>query len=181
MSSVSKREPGRSSVTSEGPSDASDGRASQTFPISTPSPQTPSPTENYRRQHAELLELALQIGKRLTPEDLKRSAPEVRRLLAQFAGKLNMHARMENDAFYPRLFAHRDEAARARAHELFSEVGGIYDAFHEFLKAWPSAASIEENPAEFIRQTGKVLRILGKRMMREEAELYPLVDALEGR
>jgi hypothetical protein len=144
------------------------------------SPGAPSSaTHNYRRQHVELFELAMQLGHRLTPAEVARNANEIRLQLAQFTGKLKIHARMENDALYPHLFAHRDETIKAQAADLFAEVGKIYDAFEQFVKAWPSAAAIEAEPAEFIKQTGKALRMLGKRMMREESELYPLVDAVE--
>lgn len=136
-------------------------------------------TENFRRQHAELLGLAAEIGGRLTPDAVSGGAPELRRLLAQFAGRLNIHARMENEALYPRLFEHHDARVRAQADALFAEVGTIYQAFGALLEEWPSAAAIEQRPLEFIRQTLKVFRLLGKRMLREESELYPLVDSLE--
>jgi hypothetical protein len=143
------------------------------------SPDAPrqSPVENFRRQHQDLLTLAAEIGGRLTPERVAGEAAEVRRLLAQFAGKLNVHARMENDALYPRLLEHDDAAIRAQAEALMSEVGGVYDAFGAFLETWATAASIEAAPGEFIRQTARVLRLLGKRMVREENELYPMVEA----
>lgn len=136
-------------------------------------------TENFRRQHAELLELAAEIGSKLSPDMVERNAGDLRRLLAQFAGRLNIHARMENEALYPRLFEHRDAHVRDRAEALFSEVGSVYDAFGALLKEWPTAAEMAQRPADFIRQTLKVFRLLGKRMLREESELYPLVDTLE--
>ena len=136
-------------------------------------------TENFRRQHVELLELAAEIGGRLSPDAVTRGAGELRRLLAQFAGRLNIHARMENEALYPRLLEHHDPRVRAQADALFSEVGGIYEAFGALLEDWPSATEMEQRPADFIRQAYKVFRLLGKRMIREENELYPLVDTLE--
>jgi len=145
-------------------------------PSSVPEPRQ-SPVENFRRQHADLLALAAEIGGRLTPERVAAEAAEVRRLLAQFAGKLNVHARMENDALYPRLLEHADQAVRRQAEELLSEVDGVYDAFGALLKAWPTAASIAAAPSDFIRQATKVFRVLGKRMLREEHQLYPLVEA----
>ena len=125
------------------------------------------------------VELAAEIGGKLSPDAVARNAGELRRLLAQFAGRLNIHARMENEALYPRLFEHRDAHVRDQAEALFSEVGSVYDAFGALLKEWPSAAEMAERPADFIRQTLKVFRLLGKRMVREENELYPLVDTLE--
>src|SRR5262245_61000618 len=55
-------------------------------------------TENFRRQHQELLGLALEIGGRLTPARVAGEAAETRRLFAKFAGRLKVHARMENEA-----------------------------------------------------------------------------------
>jgi hypothetical protein len=136
-------------------------------------------TANFRRQHQELLELAADIGARLTPARVAAEATDVRRLFAQFAGKLNVHARMENDALYPRLLVHPNDTIREAAENLHHEVGDVYDAFGRFLSTWQSAAQIEEAPAEFIRQALRVFRTLGKRMLREETELYPLVDRLD--
>jgi hypothetical protein len=45
----------------------------------------------------------------------REEAADVRRLVAKFAGKLTVHASMENEAVYPRLFDHPDPAVRARA------------------------------------------------------------------
>ncbi|MFO0762840.1 MAG: hemerythrin domain-containing protein [Byssovorax sp.] len=136
-------------------------------------------TENFRRQHAELFTLAAEIGGRLTPDGVASGAAELRRLLAQLAGRLNVHARMENDALYPRLLSHHDARVRDQAQALFDEVGGIYAVFGALLNDWPSAAEMEARPADFVRQTMKVFRLLGKRMLREENELYPMVDAIE--
>lgn len=141
--------------------------------------QPTTSTENFRRQHQDLLELAAEIGARLTPSRVAAEAGEVRRLFAQFAGKLNVHARMENEALYPRLRQHPEQAIRVTADALYDEVGKIYDSFGNFLQAWPSSASIEQSPNEFVREAFRVFRILGKRMAREEVELYPLVDRLD--
>jgi len=142
-------------------------------------PEPSRPTEKFRRQHQDLLDLAAEIGGHLTPARLAGEAGEVRRLFAQLAGRLNVHARMENQALYPRLLAHPEAEIREHAAALFGEVGGIYDALGAFLQAWPTAAAIEAAPGDFIRQAMRVFRLLGKRMLREEAELYPLVDRLD--
>lgn len=135
-------------------------------------------TENFRRQHKELFEIAMQVGAKLGAADLVSNAADVRRLLAQLAGKLKVHARMEDEALYPRLLTNSDPAVRQRASALFDEVDGLYDAFEQYLRAWPSAAEIAASPTEFARQTMKVFRTLGSRMRREEEELYPLADEL---
>jgi hypothetical protein len=135
------------------------------------------PTENFRRQHAELFELGAEIARQLTIKNLETNAPHVRRLVAQFAGKLAMHAKMENDALYPRLLAHHDVDVQERARGLLDEVRHIYGVFGKYERRWPDAQAIASNAAVFVRETFDVLRILGRRMAREDAELYPLADS----
>ena len=101
-------------------------------------------------------------------------------LFTQFAGKLSVHASMENDALYPRLLEHHDPTIRASARVLMDEVGALYEAFGEYARKWPTVVSIEADPRAFARDTREVLRVLAFRMMRENDELYPLVDAIEG-
>ncbi len=135
------------------------------------------PTERFRRQHDELARIADSIEQRLADVQAGGSAAEVRRLLAQYTGKLGIHLRMEDEALYPRLLGGRDGILRRRAAALKTSVGALDGEFQTFVRAWPSAASIEVNLLEFSRQFGRIRQSVARRMQREEAELYPLMDA----
>jgi hypothetical protein len=139
-----------------------------------------SSCERFRRQHEELTVLGMEIASKLSRRTIVEEAPAVRRLLAQFAGKLAVHASMENEALYPRLLAHSDPAVRARARELFDEVGDLYDAFHAHSARWPSAAAIQADGSGFVKETRELFLRLAFRMSKENDELYPLVDACGG-
>ena len=143
------------------------------------SPAVDASTDRFRRQHEELQALGLQIADKLARATLATEASLVRRLVAQFAGKLAVHASMENEALYPRLLQHDDPRVRERARSLFDDVGTIYATFGDYAKRWPTAASIEADPRAFARETREVLRVLAFRMMRENDELYPLVESVE--
>lgn len=136
------------------------------------------PTENFRRQHEELMQLGMEILGQLQPETAAARATEIRRQLARFAGKLSVHASMEGDALYPRLLAHEQPDVRAIAATFVDELGGIYGAFGNFTRKWPDADSIARDPVTFVRHTRDVFKLLARRMMKETSELYPLVDDL---
>ncbi|HVY49565.1 MAG TPA: hemerythrin domain-containing protein [Minicystis sp.] len=136
-----------------------------------------SATANFVRQHEELFALGSELAPRLTVERVAAEAPEIRRALARFAGKLRVHARMENEALYPRLLVHGDPEVRRRAQALFDELGPIYAGFDAYLARWPTAEALRADPATFVRETFGVLKQLGRRMWRENLELYPLADA----
>jgi hypothetical protein len=146
-------------------------------PITPPPASGPRPTDNFRRQHDELQSLAIAIAQQLVVKNLEDNAPNVRLMLAKFSGKLKVHAKMENEALYPRLLHHRDPVIRAQAKGLLDEVQKLYSTFGTYADRWCAAGAIEGNPAEFIRATMETFRLIGKRMMRENGELYPMVDA----
>jgi hypothetical protein len=146
--------------------------------VSTP-PATSS-CDRFRRQHEELKNLGVEIAAKLSRRTIMEEAVNVRRLVAQFAGKLTVHASMENEALYPRLFEHSDPAVRACAKELFDEVGDLYAIFHDYAARWPTVEAIQANGAGFVKETREILFRLAVRMTKENDELYPLVDACGG-
>lgn len=136
-------------------------------------------TERYRRQHDELAGLVASMEQRLDGVLAGGSAADLRRLLAQYSGKLAVHLRMEDEALYPRALGDGDATLQRVAAVLKRDVGPLHEEFQRFLEAWPSAAMIESRPRDFAMQLARTLRTIARRMQREEAELYPLVDALE--
>ena len=134
------------------------------------------PSERFRRQHDELLELTLEIEAALTGSDFPRNAREVRRMMARLKGKLVVHSTMENEALYPRLLEHPDPTTRALSKDLFDELSGIYDTFSAHHTKWTSVEGIEADPAAYARHTREVFEKLKLRMERENRELYPLAD-----
>ena len=125
------------------------------------------------------MELGGQIFACLVIPSLEADPNPVRHLLARFKGKLEIHASMENEALYPRLLAHPDAGVRETANRLQGEVGDLYKNVGTYLERWPTSQKISSNAPDFARETFDVLRALGKRMKREDRELYPLVDAHE--
>jgi hypothetical protein len=136
-------------------------------------------SERFRRQHEDLAILAKELVKRLDTRVLGVDPSSARQTLAAFSGRLRVHAAMEQGALYPSLFAAADETVAKKAHELFSEVGTLYDEFFGFMGRWPDNAAVRADPEAFSRETMAILFRLGQRMRRENEELFPLVDALD--
>jgi serine/threonine-protein kinase len=140
-------------------------------------PSARSATHNFRRQHEELASLGAEILAMVgSAESVAENAAAVRKVVARFAGKLKMHAAMENEALYPRLLQHRDPLVRAKAKSLFDEVERIYSTFGAYAAKWPTVDAIGADPAAYAKDTRRALATLWARMMRENDELYPMVD-----
>jgi hypothetical protein len=137
-----------------------------------------TPTQRYRDQHAEILQIANQISAYLEPGRLPAGAAEVRRLLSSLAGTLKHHLAVEDDSLYPRLRGHADPKLRAMATAFSGEMSGLKGAFQAYNQKW-SERAIAANAGDFARETQGVFAALAKRIQRENTELYALVDSLD--
>jgi hypothetical protein len=132
-------------------------------------------TEHLQRQHLELMQLAQEIGSLLVPEVVETQARTVRILVARFAGKLRIHDRMETQGLYPALLSDERAEVRAAATRLRDELGGLYAVFDTYERKYPDATSLVRSPQAFIADTLEVFQILGRRMNRENRELYAVL------
>jgi hypothetical protein len=133
-------------------------------------------TGNLRRQHRELLRLSKDIAESLKPDAIAQHAAKLRGLIAALSGVLNVHLAMEDGVMYPRLQAHDDPEIRGLAARYVDEMGGLKKTFAEYSRRWNTPEAMRAAPGDFIRESHAVFDALTHRIMREEAELYPLVD-----
>ncbi len=133
-------------------------------------------TDNFRKQHGELLNVAKAMAKLLDAEQLKKDATEVRHLLSVLHGKLSVHLVMEDKSLYPRLLNHHDAEIRATTQRFIDEMGTLAGVFKGYVGKWPTPVAIQSNPEAFISETGAVFEALGGRIQRENSELYVMAD-----
>jgi iron-sulfur cluster repair protein YtfE (RIC family) len=136
-------------------------------------------TQNFRKQHGELLNVAKSMAKLLDAEQLKKDAVEVRHLLSVLHGKLSVHLVMEDKSLYPRLLNHHDSRIRATTQHFIDEMGTLASVFKGYVGKWSTPSAIQADPATFIAETKAVFDALGNRIDRENNELYVLADQQE--
>ena len=130
-------------------------------------------TDKFRQQHDEILGI---VGELTQHIKTKAEAQVMRTSLSSLAGKLNFHLAMEDKALYPRLM-NGDGSAKGVAGRFMQEMGGLGEVFQAYNNRWQVSA-IRKDPEGFAAETHKVFQALGKRIARENAELYPLADKL---
>jgi hypothetical protein len=126
-------------------------------------------TENFRRQHKELAGIATAL------ESISEPTTS-RHLLSELAGKLQMHAAMEEQALYPRLLADARPEVALVAQRLREEYGGVYKTVDAFIRRWRPAGVIETAPDAFADETKTIVAALRQRIDVEERELYTAAD-----
>ena len=133
-------------------------------------------TDNFKRQHQELLAMVGEIAGKLKSDPADAKA--LRALLSGLAGKLTVHLAMEDKALYPRLMQQQDARSTALAGKFMKEMGGLAQVFATYNNKWQVTA-IKADPAGFSDETRKVFGALAHRIGRENTELYPLADKTE--
>jgi hemerythrin-like domain-containing protein len=130
-------------------------------------------SDKFRQQHQDILAT---VG--VMNEKLKANADAqiLRLLLSNLAGKLRFHLAMEDKALYPRMVNQGDDMSAVAA-RFMEEMGGLAAAFENYNAKWQMTA-IRNDPAGFAAETHAVFQALGKRIARENAELYPLADTV---
>ncbi|MBF0315426.1 MAG: hemerythrin domain-containing protein [Oligoflexia bacterium] len=134
-------------------------------------------SDRFREQHEEMVKVVGQISALSTNADkVKQNANNVRALLSQLMGSLKSHLAMEDNVLYPDLLKNSDEKVRNLATRYSSEMGGMKAAVEKYNSKWITAKNIEDNAAIFLSETKDLFNVLGKRIDRENSELYPLLD-----
>lgn len=133
----------------------------------------------YHHQHAGLLRMAVELTTAMQQPFSPEALRQVRVQVARLKGAMLVHARMENDALYPYLMSHPDPEVAERATALFDELGEMYDGFAEFDARYALVDCNERSANEYYSAIRRLLKRLGKRMQREDMELYPLVERAE--
>lgn len=133
-------------------------------------------TDRYRQQHAEIMRLAVEIGKRLEPATLVNSAAEVRKLLSEMSGKIIVHLAAEDTVLYPLLQKSKDPSTKALAARFAAEMGPIAQAFQNYAVRWGMESEIRSKPDAFASETKAIVKALSERIRKENTELYPLAD-----
>lgn len=139
-----------------------------------------SATDTYRRQHEDLVKVVVEISGYLDPEKAKKDAAQVSALLSRLVGKLKIHLAMEDESLYPKLLAHADPKVKEIATRFQKEMGTMKPVVEGFAKKWGSAMAIQGNPAEFVKETKGLFDALGKRVEKENNELYATFDKVAG-
>lgn len=126
----------------------------------------------FKAQHKDLLNLVNQLAP-LAPNAAAKAA-DIRTLLGQLAGKVTQHLAMEDMVLYKNMLA--NPATKPIAERFQREMGGIASVFTGFVGKYATPAAIQANPSGFAAEFNGLVKALGDRIKREEAELYAAFD-----
>jgi hypothetical protein len=127
-----------------------------------------------RHEHAELTVIARQLSKMLSL-DAPPPAQELHEVRMKLTSALIRHLKTEDWVLYPRLLRSSDKRVALTARTFSAEMGGLSKDYGDYASRW-GANAIEADWDGYRRETSEILGALKVRMVREERDLYPLLD-----
>ena len=130
-----------------------------------------------RQDHADIVRmvrtLEAAVGQPSPPPQL-----DLFDLRRQLTSTLIAHLKTEDWVLYPRLMASKDAATAAVGHSFNAEMTGIATAYSDYASRW-GATAIEADWPRYCVETREILAALMNRIIRENRDLYPLLEAIE--
>lgn len=136
-----------------------------------------SSLEQLRQEHAELVKI---VGDLQTMIDgsTPPSSVELFGVRRKLSSLLIAHLKAEDWVLYPPLLTCEDPEVAATARRFVDEMGGLAQAYSLFNERW-DALSIESDWAGYRQAAQGIIDALTCRIVRENRELYPLLEKVQ--
>ena len=130
--------------------------------------------EQLRAEHAELIRLVGALSEAIVGEAPPPAAP-FGALRDALSTTLIRHLKIEDWVLYPRLLDSDDPVVATTARTFNDQMGGLAAEYIEYVQKW-SALAIECDWRGFCADSAVIVQALTQRIVRENRELYPLLE-----
>ncbi|MGB3276804.1 MAG: hemerythrin domain-containing protein [Castellaniella sp.] len=133
--------------------------------------------DRFKHQHVEILS-GISLLRRLSHQGIADHAVDIAHELKALAQVVTQHLAIEDRILYPSLEKSGDDRMARMSAAYQGDMKGIASAFINFARRWGDATRLTRNPEDFRTEANTVLKSVHARMLRENREFYPAVEAL---
>lgn len=131
----------------------------------------------YKDQHVKILS-GIAALRKLAHEGVTDHASEIADELAELSTSITKHLAIEDRILYPLLGRGDNAAIASMARRYQEDMEGIAAAVIRFIRKWGHRDHLSQEPERFRGEANVVLRDLHARIVRENREFYPAIEAL---
>lgn len=133
--------------------------------------------KRFKHQHVDILS-GIAALRKLAHQGITEHAVDIAHELKALSSVVTAHLAIEDRILYPSVRNSGDPAMAQMAQSYQDDMQGIANAFINFARRWGSATILTRNPEQFRDEANVVLRDVHARMLRENREFYPAIEAL---
>ena len=127
-----------------------------------------------RAEHAELVKIVRE-WEALIESDAPPPSVELFDVRRRLSSLLIAHLKAEDWVLYPPLLESDDPEISRVARNFVDEMGGLAASYSIFMERW-DALGIQADWTHYQKEARAISKALGNRIVRENRELYPLVE-----
>ena len=140
--------------------------------------EAPILIDNLKNQHSKIYELIDEMKIMVDQNDFENNSEDISMNINQLAGLLRIHLGNEDRYLYPKMINSEDDNIREIAEKFDAEMGGLSNNYITFKIKYNATHKIMENVLTFKNEFNSIMNKLLERLIKEDTELYPLVDDL---
>lgn len=134
--------------------------------------------DKFKHQHGDIKRRIAEL------RDLARAgadthAEAIAQGIVAMSALIKLHLAVEDQVLYPALQAERQSDLARLARHYQSDMVPIAAAYDAFARRWNTSQRVREDAQGFRDDANLVLRKLHERMLREDREFYPQIEAQE--
>lgn len=133
--------------------------------------------DKFKHQHHSILGSIDQL-RHLTHSGIEANADDIAATIVKMSSIIKLHLAVEDRALYPALEQSDNTNMARMGRQYQDEMGAISQLYDGFSRRWNHPASLRENGESFRTEANHVLRKVHERILRENREFYPLIEAM---
>ncbi|MER1941632.1 MULTISPECIES: hemerythrin domain-containing protein [unclassified Castellaniella] len=134
--------------------------------------------DRFKSHHVEILS-GIAVLRKLSHQGVAEYAVDIAHELKALSQVITQHLAIEDRILYPSLERSGDVAMANMSRTYQNDMPGIANAFINFARRWSNATLLSKKPEEFKAEANVVLKNIHTRMVRENREFYPAIEAME--
>lgn len=133
--------------------------------------------DKFKRQHVAILR-GIEDLRSLSHAGVAAHANDIARRIVAISGLVKLHLSIEDTLLYPELALNGDDRLSRLGQHYQADMAGIAQQYFDFVMRWNTAERVAAEPDGFREHANTALRALHERVLREDREFYPAIEAV---
>lgn len=133
--------------------------------------------DRFKNHHVEILS-GIAALRKLSHQGIADHAVDIAHELKALSQVVTQHLAVEDRILYPSLERSGDMRMAGMSRAYQDDMQGIASSFINFARRWSNATLLTKNPEGFRSDANTVLKNVHSRMVRENREFYPAIEAM---
>ena len=133
--------------------------------------------DKFKHQHEKIF-ACINSLRRHAAAGIAEHAAEIASAVVSMSSVIKLHLTVEDSVLYPALRASKVRSMARMGDEFQSEMKVIAKSYEDFARRWNTATNVAHDPEGFRKDANTVLKLLHSRIVREDKDFYPAVEAI---